>query len=170
MSPTVRGHLTRRPGSTSPRACADRMARVLSWRRLDANAEGLVDLSAMAADGPGQAIYVTTPVTSPVEQKARLVVDTPASVTGLAEWQARDLVEPEPTLEVEPAPRGRRELARGHVHPLDPDDRQGPSAGQATLVTTFVSAQPVSLVVAKPACRRGEQRTSVNRRSIGRST
>ncbi len=97
---------------------------VLSWRRLDANAEGLVNLSAMAADGPGQAIYVYTPVTSPVEQKARLVVEHACERDGLAEWQARHLVRPEPTVEVEPAPRSQREFARGHVHPLDPDNRK----------------------------------------------
>ena len=98
----------------------------------------------MAADGPGQAIYVTTPVTSPVAQKARLVVDTPASVTV---WlNGKSVIESnssQPSKTNQP-----REvdvsLPEGTSTLLIRMTGKGRQAGQATLVTTFVSAQPVS--------------------------
>ena len=68
----------------------------LAWRRLDANAEGLADLTAMVADGSQKAVYAYTPVTSPVEQKARLVVETHCEPDRLAGRQARDLLQPHP--------------------------------------------------------------------------
>jgi len=117
---------------------------VLSWRRLDANAEGLVDLSAMAADGPGQAIYVTTPVTSPVEQKARLVVDSPASVTV---WLNGKPVISSNSNQPSKLNQPREvdvSLPEGTSTLLIRITGKGRLAGQATLVTTFVSAQPVS--------------------------
>jgi putative heme-binding domain-containing protein len=116
----------------------------LSWRRLDANAEGLADLSAMTADGPGHAIYAYTPVTSPVDQKARLVVDTPA---GVSVWLGgRPVIASNPN---QPSALSQlREvdvsLLKGTTPLLIRMTGSGRLGGQATLVTTFVSAQPVS--------------------------
>ncbi len=117
---------------------------VLSWRRLDANAEGLVHLSAMAADGPGQSIYITTPVTSPDEQKARLVVDTPASVTVWLSGKAVISSTPNQPSKLNQPREVDVSLPKGTSTLLIRMTGKGRQAGQATLVTTFVSAQPVS--------------------------
>ena len=52
----------------------------LSWRRINANAEGRVDLSAIVGGDvkPGEHLYLYAPLVSPVAQTARLVIDTPA--------------------------------------------------------------------------------------------
>ena len=68
--PGVRGGPRRR--STTARG------HKLSWRRMDANAEGQVDLAALLAGDPKQAAYASTPFAD--SQKARLVLDTPAEV------------------------------------------------------------------------------------------
>jgi putative heme-binding domain-containing protein len=117
---------------------------VLSWRRLDANAEGLTDLSAMAADGPGQAIYVYIPVTSPVEQKARLVVDTPASATVWLSGRSVISSKPNQPLNSNQPREAEVSLPKGTTTLLIRLTGNGRLAGQATLVTTVVSAQPVS--------------------------
>jgi putative membrane-bound dehydrogenase-like protein len=52
----------------------------LSWRRLDANAESLADLSTLLGDDASKSAYVFAPVVSPIAQTARLVVDSKADV------------------------------------------------------------------------------------------
>jgi hypothetical protein len=52
----------------------------LSWRRLDANAESLADLTTLAGTAATGAIYAYAPVVSPSEQAARIVVDTKADI------------------------------------------------------------------------------------------
>jgi putative membrane-bound dehydrogenase-like protein len=51
-----------------------------TWRRIKANAEGLVDLSPLTANDPGKVVYLHAPVVSSVEQSARFVLDTKADV------------------------------------------------------------------------------------------
>src|SRR5207248_4335433 len=60
----------------------DGRGRKLSWRRVSANTEGLIDLTAVGSGDPGHAaaVYAYTPVVSPLAQKGRLVFDTPAAV------------------------------------------------------------------------------------------
>ncbi|MDR3638527.1 MAG: HEAT repeat domain-containing protein [Isosphaeraceae bacterium] len=48
----------------------------LSWRRLDANAEGRADLTTLIGGDSKHVAYAYVPVVSPVEQDARLVFDT----------------------------------------------------------------------------------------------
>ena len=76
---------TRRRRSTSMPTVDDGHGRKLSWRRVNANAEGLVDLSALVgSDAKTEACaYIYAPLISPVAQTARLVLDTPA---GAAAW------------------------------------------------------------------------------------
>jgi putative membrane-bound dehydrogenase-like protein len=52
----------------------------LSWRRFDANAESLADLTGLVGNDPSRAAYLYVPVVSPVDQPARLVIDTKADV------------------------------------------------------------------------------------------
>ena len=120
----------------------DGRGRKVTWRRLNANAEGLVDLSAlMSADSKdGATIYAYMPIVSPSAQKAKLVLDTPAEV---AVWLngkpvmlsgARGKGEPR-TATVD--------LAQGSAALLIRVTPDGTSRGPAFLVTTFVAAQPV---------------------------
>jgi hypothetical protein len=98
----------------------------------------------MAADGPGQSIYITTPVTSPDEQKARLVVDTPASVTVWLSGKAVISSTPNQPSKLNQPREVDVSLPKGTSTLLIRMTGKGRLAGQATLVTTFVSAQPVS--------------------------
>ncbi len=115
---------------------------VLAWRRLDANAEGLADLTAMVAGNARNVVYAYTPVTSPIEQRASLVVETHSNLTV---WSGgKPVITSSPThLMSEPRgvevtlPKSTSTLLIG----LNVGGRPG---GQATLVTTIVSAQPVS--------------------------
>jgi putative membrane-bound dehydrogenase-like protein len=73
--------------SVDPKAKFDPSARVkgpdgqeVPWRRLDADAEGRIDLAPLDSGPAPRAIYLHTPVTSPVAQEARLVLDTKAGV------------------------------------------------------------------------------------------
>jgi putative membrane-bound dehydrogenase-like protein len=52
----------------------------LSWRRLDANAESLADLTTLAGTATTGAVYAYAPVVSPSAQAARIVVDTKAEI------------------------------------------------------------------------------------------
>ncbi len=62
----------------------DGQGRKLSWRRVNANAEGMVDLSALVAGDAKSDAWPTSyaPLVSPVAQEARLVLDTPAEAAG----------------------------------------------------------------------------------------
>ncbi|WP_165227512.1 PVC-type heme-binding CxxCH protein [Aquisphaera insulae] len=122
------------------------------WRRIVANAEGLADLSDLAADPARNVAYAFTAVTSPVEQKARLVVESGASLTAwldgktvLAEAPAAPSGGPR---EVElTLPQGTSSLL---LRLATGGNGGGNAAGAAaaarpaSLVTTFVSAQPLS--------------------------
>jgi putative membrane-bound dehydrogenase-like protein len=54
--------------------------RPVFWRTLAANAEGVLDLVPLVGTEPSQAVYLHTPVTSPVDQDGQLVIDTKADV------------------------------------------------------------------------------------------
>ncbi|QEH32357.1 Cytochrome c [Aquisphaera giovannonii] len=139
----------------------------LAWRRVDANAEGLADLADLAADPARNAAYAFTAVTSPVEQKARLVVESGASLTAwldgktvLAEAPAAPSGGPR---EVElTLPRGTSTLLLRLAGPGGDGSGNGNGNGKsaggeaagtraASLVTTFVSAQPVSFATTEAA-------------------
>jgi putative heme-binding domain-containing protein len=121
----------------------DGRGRKLSWRRTIADTEGLVDLSAMAtlAAARAAAVYAYTPVVSPVNQKARLVLDTPVDV---AVWRngrpvplsAGDPAQGEPRTATVDLPQGQGAL-------LIRVALNGRSQARAHLVTTFVVDQPV---------------------------
>jgi putative membrane-bound dehydrogenase-like protein len=113
-----------------------------AWRRLDASAEGMVDLTSMLSGSPQSTVYACTTVTSPIQQQARLVVETHSS---LSVWLGGRLaISSGPTqamsdpLEVEiTLPRGASTLL---IRLAD----RGRSAAPVTLVTTFVASSPVS--------------------------
>jgi hypothetical protein len=67
-----------------------------SWRRIRADAEGRIDLSALATVDPNQAIYLHVPVASPADLSASLVIESPAA--GLRAWlNGRPLDLPDPS-------------------------------------------------------------------------
>jgi len=108
----------------------------LSWRRLDANAESLADLTTLVGNDPSRAAYVTAPVVSPIAQQARLVIDTKADVRAWLDGKALALPsagdDQTRTLVVD-LPRGRCDLII-----------RVPGGPGATLVTTFVTDRPLS--------------------------
>jgi putative membrane-bound dehydrogenase-like protein len=119
----------------------DGRGRELSWRRVSANAEGQADLSPLLAGGPKHAAYAWVPIDSPVDQKARLVIDTPADITV---WLAGKPVgfsgnghsTNEPRATVIDLPEGTSTLLIRLV-------AGSKSAAPASLVTTIVADRPV---------------------------
>ncbi len=112
--------------------------RKLSWRRINANAEGRVDLSTLAsADAkPGASIYAYMPISSPTTQKATARPRHPGRRRGLAQRQA-----------------GGTHRWQGQGRAAHRHGRPGPGPGSllirvtpegpVSLVTTFVADQPV---------------------------
>ncbi len=126
-------------------AIDDGHGRRLNWRRVSANAEGLVDVSALAGgegDGAGTGqVYLYAPLVSPVEQRARLVIEAPAGASAWLNGKPLSLAP------VEGGKGGTREVALD-LHPGPesllirlPLDRS--SGSPATVVTTIVADQPV---------------------------
>ena len=107
----------------------------LAWRRVDANAEGLVDVTPLAGDDPSRAVYLYVPVLSPIAQEARLVLDTKAHVEA---WlNGRPVTLPEP---------GADSTRTVVVNlPLGPSELliRLPGGPDAPLVTTLVAGQPL---------------------------
>ena len=110
--------------------------KALSWRRLDANAESLADLTTLLGDDPAKAAYVHAPISSPIAQPARLVIDTKADVKAWLNGKPLTL----PSGSEDPArvvmvelPQGRSDLLIRIIG--------GPDA---MLVTTIASDKPVS--------------------------
>jgi putative membrane-bound dehydrogenase-like protein len=119
----------------------DGRGRQLSWRKVSANAEGLVDLSSFAGGEPSDAVYAFVPMVSPVAQPARLVLDTSASVSVWLGGQAvplaaRNEAQQEPATATVDLPRGSSWL-------LIRQRGAGRSATAAPLVTTVVADRPV---------------------------
>lgn len=116
--------------------------RTLSWRRLAANAEGMADLTAMVANGTDKVVYAYTPVTSSAEQKARLVVETHSSLTV---WlNGNPVISSSPTQLMSEPREVEVTLPKGTSYLLVRITGGGRPVGLATLVTTFIAAQPVS--------------------------
>ena len=107
----------------------------IAWRRVDANAEGLVDVTPLTGDDPSRAVYLYIPVISPVAQEARLVLDTKAHVEA---WlNGRPVTLPEP---------GADSTRSVVVNlPLGPNELliRLPGGPDAPLVTTLVAGQPL---------------------------
>jgi putative heme-binding domain-containing protein len=132
-------------GSVDPDATIDDgHGHQLTWRRVTANAEGRIDLAALAGEETkgGAYAYLSVPVVSPVAQKARLVIDTPAEASAWINGRPVSLAAPSGA---KGAPREAAiELPQGPASLLIrlPIDRaSGVAAG---LVTTIVADQPVS--------------------------
>jgi putative membrane-bound dehydrogenase-like protein len=113
----------------------------LIWRRVDANAEGLADFSALLADDPESVVYAFTRVSSPIEQSARLVVETASGVTAWLNGEKVVSTGPgtrmtEPRVAEVKLPKGASllliRLSGGRTAP------------SGTLVTTLVTLEPVS--------------------------
>jgi putative heme-binding domain-containing protein len=107
----------------------------LSWRRLDANAEGLADLTTLAGSDGAKAVYAYVPVISPIEQEARFVVDSKADVKvwlGGKPLSLPKASEDAPRAVTVSIPKGSSDLVIRATG--------GPNAA---LVTTFVSGRPL---------------------------
>ena len=85
----------------------------LSWRRLDANAEGLADLTTLAADGPGEAHLRLRPghLADRAEGPAR--PRHPADVTAWLDGKPVDLVASRTTRELTSPARSTSSLPKG---------------------------------------------------------
>jgi putative heme-binding domain-containing protein len=121
----------------------DGHGRKLSWRRVNANAEGLVDLAALAgADSrDGACAYLFAPLVSPTAQKARLVLDTP---TDAAAWVNGKPVALAASGGAKAGPRSAElELPQGSGSLLIRVPLGGRAGAPATLVTTIVADHPV---------------------------
>jgi hypothetical protein len=122
--------------------------RKLSWRRQNANAEGLLDLAAPVSSSANRdaTLYVCTPVLSPAAQRARLVVDTPVEVTAWLSGKpvalsARDQSSGEPRT-------GLIDLSHGPSTLLLRLVSRGAGGASPSLVTTIVADQPVGFTAA----------------------
>jgi putative membrane-bound dehydrogenase-like protein len=108
-----------------------------SWRRLRADAEGRIDLSALAGPDASRAVYLHSPVASPADLPATLVVDSPAA--GLRAWlDGKELDLPDPSGD-DPTRSVSLDLTRGD-HDLVIRLPGGPDSG---LVATFVANAPL---------------------------
>ncbi len=114
----------------------------IEYRRLDANAEGQADLTPIFSGHAQSFVSIYIPLSSPIEQRAHLVVDTRCSLSvwsGDKQLIKSDATPPtsEPREAVLTLPKGKTSL----VMRLGLGDRP---AGPAALVTTIISEQPVS--------------------------
>jgi hypothetical protein len=104
---------------------------------MSADAEGRLDLSALADVERKRPVYLFTPIVSPNGQEARLVLDTSSGVRVWLNGQSVALSRPgrgaEPHAAVIHLPRGKNDLL---IHL--------PGVPGASLVTTVVSDKPVS--------------------------
>ena len=104
-----------------------------AWRRVTANAEGLVDLDLLSGDDASKAAYLATPILAPEDLDARLVLDTTADLKAWLDGKELSL----------PAPTGDQprtlpvRLTRGD-HELVIRVAGGAKTG---LVTTFVATK-----------------------------
>jgi putative membrane-bound dehydrogenase-like protein len=105
------------------------------WRRILANAEGLVDLAFSSGDDASKVAYLETPVLAPEDLDVKLVLDTTAD---LKAWlDGKELSIPVPTGD-QPRTVAVR-LAKGD-HDLI---LRVPGGAKTGLVTTFVAAKPL---------------------------
>ncbi len=109
--------------------------KLLQWRRLSANAEGLVDMIPLLGTDASKAGYLLTPVTSPVDQEVRVVLDTKADIKAWLGGKPLDLPvasEGEPRATTVKLPAGTTELVI-----------RMPGGNAASLVATFVANRPI---------------------------
>jgi putative membrane-bound dehydrogenase-like protein len=123
-------------------AVDDGHGRKLSWRRLVANAEGLVDLSPLAGGDTRKETfaYLYLPLVSPMAQKARVVLDTTADVSA---WVNGKPAARAPESDPNEPPSLVTELPRGTGSLVIRVPLRGDPSHPAALVTTIVSDQPV---------------------------
>jgi putative heme-binding domain-containing protein len=113
------------------------------WRRVDANAEGQVDLTPLVTASPKAVAYAYAPINSPIAQRARLILDSPAR---LQVW-----------LNGKPLGSLSSEASATEPRSVDVDLPQGSSwilvritgegganPAPARIVSTFVSSRPIS--------------------------
>jgi putative membrane-bound dehydrogenase-like protein len=126
-------------------AVDDGHGRKLSWRRVNANAEGLVDLAPLAGGDPKTeaAAYLYAPLVSPVAQKARLVLDTPAEAVAWVNGKPVALSAFGSGGEKGGPRTAELVLPEGSGSLLIRVPLRGGSASPATIVTTIVADQPV---------------------------
>jgi putative membrane-bound dehydrogenase-like protein len=115
----------------------------LTWRRLIANAEGSIDLSSLAANDSEKAVYLFTPVNSPVDQSATLVLDTKADVKAWLGGKPLDL----------PSPKGDEprsvdvHLGKGSSELV----LRIPGSADSSVVATFIAGQPLEFSASEAA-------------------
>ncbi len=119
---------------------ADGRGHLLSWRRVNANAEGQVDLSPLAAGDPKFAAYASIPVVSPVRQQAGLVLDSPAEISV---WLNGKSVALPAKAQKDETRSATVELPQGTSRLLIRVALEKRTDSAAPLVTTFVTDQPV---------------------------
>lgn len=108
-----------------------------SWRRVRADAEGRIDLSALAGADPKRSVYLHAPVVSPADLPATLVIDSPAA--GLRAWlDGRPLSLSDPSGD-DLTRSVAVDLSRG-AHDLI---LQLPGGSDAGIVATFVADAPL---------------------------
>ena len=103
-----------------------------SWRRIDADAEGRLDLAASAGADASKVVYIHVPVTSASDLPSRLVIDAPGPVRA---WLGgKEITLSEATAD---APRSASlTIPKGTGDLLI-------RAGGPSLVATFVADKPV---------------------------
>jgi putative heme-binding domain-containing protein len=120
---------------------ADGRGHQLSWRRASATAEGQVDLRPVVTGDAKYAAYVFTPVVSPIQQQATLVLDTLAEPLAwlngkklaLTSWSPDSS---EPRTATVDLPKGTSMFM---IRVLPPRE----ITSEVSLVTTFIAEQPV---------------------------
>jgi putative membrane-bound dehydrogenase-like protein len=111
----------------------------LTWRRTLANAEGAIDLTTLAGEDASKAAYLTTPILSPENLEAKLVLDTGADLKVWLDGQPLTV----------PASSGDQprvvpiRLTKGN-HELTLRVAGGP---KTSLVTTIVATKPLEFRV-----------------------
>jgi putative heme-binding domain-containing protein len=119
----------------------------LSWRRVTASAEGQADLMPLLAGDGKRAAYVWFPVVSPVAQKGRLVIETPAEVTAWLDGKPVSLAAKKN--EAGETRSAEIELPEGTVSVLLRLAADDQSRGRSAVVTTIVANRPVGFNIAE---------------------
>ena len=108
----------------------------LAWRRVDANAESLADLTTLLGNNASKTAYLFAPVVSPIPQQARMVIDSKAEVKSWLNGKALDLPhasEDQSRTLIVDLPQGQSDLLIRVVG--------GPGA---SVVTSFVTDKPLA--------------------------
>ncbi|AMV36276.1 PVC-type heme-binding CxxCH protein [Planctomyces sp. SH-PL62] len=120
-------------------AVADGTGRSLTWRRIEADAEGRADLQPFLPAGEKGAVFAHTPIVSPTAQKATLVLDAQAEVAAWLDGRPVSLSkagEGAPSSAELDLPAGRGSLLIRVA--------SGGKTDAAAIVATIVAEQPVA--------------------------